>query len=385
MTSETDSSFVGTWSDSGIPIRNIWFLMAYAADDAAKLSSKNVSTDSLGDDLPDLVAGLLLKETRIRIWGNLTLGYRQEQKELSRLRGKISHIETARRNSFARGQIFCRYEKATLNTIENQLVRSALSAISKQVRDRELAKMCRNTEGHMESLGIGLLPRSLATVNLGRIPANPRDKRMCALAMLALEMNIPTQEHGPTSLYQADAEDTWLRALFEKAVLGFYRHHLSSQGWLVQGGRNLNWITTASSTGLGAILPSMKTDIEITDEKAGVKTIIDTKFTKILKQGQYGGVKLESDHIYQLYAYVRSQESENKEFDHPTNGMLLHPAVGFSLYEETIIQGHRFRFATIDLTAEQSEITVRLLNLIYENFDQKNDIHESEESLPQGS
>ena len=249
MIAETELRFVGTWSQSGIPIRNIWFLMVYAADDSAGLTSRNVGTESLEDELPELVAKLLLAETRARIWGNLTIGYRQEQRELTRLRGTISHIETARRNSFARGQIFCRYEEVTLNTIENQLVRTALATISKLVQDRNLAAKCKNTERHMESLGVNLLPKRSVSTSLGRIPVNPRDKRMCALAKLALEMIIPTQDSGPRSLYQVEAEETWLRNLFEKAVLGFYRHHLSSQGWTVQGGRNLNWVTTASSEG----------------------------------------------------------------------------------------------------------------------------------------
>jgi len=364
--SETDSRFVGTWSESGIPIRNIWFLMAYAADQGAKLTSKNVSIESLGDDLPDLVAELLLQETRIRIWGNLTLGYRQEKKELSRLRGTISHIETARRNSFARGSVYCRYEVTTLNTIENQLVRSALFVISKQVKDRELAIKCRTTEKHMEGLGIDLLPKLWASANFGRIPANPRDGRMCALAKLALEMNVPTQESGPASLYQTEAQEKWLRVLFEKAVLGFYRYQLSHKGWLVQGGHNLNWLARDSSAGLGAILPSMRTDIELTDEKTKVKTVIDTKFAKVIKQGQFGGERLPSGYIYQLYAYLRSQEALEEDLSRPTTGMLLHPAIGFSLYEETIIQGHRFRFATVDLVDKPSEISKKLLELIFE-------------------
>ena len=366
MIVEADSRFVGTWSKSGIPIRNIWFLMAYAADGSAKLTSQQVATESIEDELPDLVAKLLLKETRARIWGNLTLGYRREQRELTRLRGTISHIETARRNSFARGQIFCRYEETTLNTTENQLVRTSLSIISKLVKDRDLAAKCKSTERHMESLGINLLPNRFASISLGRIPVNPRDKRMCALAKLALEMNIPTQESGPKSLYQVEAEETWLRKLFEKAVLGFYRHHLSSHGWLVRGGRILTWVTSAPSEGLAAILPSMKTDIELTDENLKIKTIIDTKFSRLLRQGQFRGERMSSDYIYQLYAYLRSQEAQDEDLSKPTTGLLLHPAIGVSQYEEAIIQGHRFRFATIDLAEESAKISQKLLSLILE-------------------
>ena len=366
MTTALEMAPVGTVSESGIPIRNIWYLMAYASNTTTKLSSELTSSEEFLDDLPDLVARLLLDETRLRIWGNLTVGYRQKQDELSRLRGTVSHIQTVRRNSFARGKIVCKFEEITLDTTENRLVRTALKTIWRMVNDLDLAMKCKATEALLEARGIGLLPQQGGLVSLGRIPANPRDARMCALAILALQMNIPMQETGSRALYSPEINDKWLRSLFEKAVLGFYQHHLSKKEWSVRGGRKLNWDTDNSTDNLNSMLPSMKTDIEIYNQKDGHRTVIDTKFTSILTTGQYGNPSLRSGYIYQLYAYLRSQENSDEGFSLTSTGMLLHPAAGYSLYEETLIQGHRFRFATVDLLDKPQEISSQLLNLILE-------------------
>lgn len=366
MTTALELDPGGTVSRSGIPIRNIWYLMAYASNITTKLSAELRSSEEFLDDLPDLVARLLLKETRLRIWGNLTVGYRQKRDELSRLRGSVSHIQTVRRNSFARGKIICKFEEITLDTTENRLVRTALRKIGPLVKDSDLVMKCRGAESLLEARGIGLLPQNVGLGSLGRIPANPRDARMCALSILALQMNIPLQESGSQSLYSPAIDDNWLRTLFQKAVFGFYQHHLSKMEWSVRSGRRLNWETDNSTPGLDSILPSMETDIEIHNQKEGHKTVIDTKFSNILTTGQFGNKTLKSRYIYQLYAYLRSQEDCDDGFSTTSTGMLLHPATGYSLYEETIIQGHRFRFATVDLLGGPAEITTQLLNLILE-------------------
>jgi 5-methylcytosine-specific restriction enzyme subunit McrC len=366
MTPALELAPSGVVSESGIPIRNIWYLMAYASDATTKLTSELASAEDFLDDLPDLVARLLVDETRLRIWGNLTVGYRQMQSELSRLRGTVSHIQTVRRNSFARGQIVCKYEEITLDTMENRLVRTALRALTRMLKDPDAAVRCKATEAHLAAHGVGLLPQRGGLMALGRIPANPRDARMCALAILALQMEIPLQESGSRALHSPTINDYWLRSLFEKAIYGFYRYHLSGRGWSVRGGRILYWDTSTSAFGSSSFLPIMKTDIELIGPTVGQKTVIDTKFADIRSTGRFGDESLQSGYIYQLYTYLRSQEKSDDGASLTSTGMLLHPAVGNAYYKETIIQGHRFRFATVDLSDKSQEISSQLLNLMLE-------------------
>ena len=60
-----------------------------------------------------------------------------------------------------------------------------------------------------------------------------------------------------------------------------------------------------------AILPRMVTDILLDPPNGGRRLIVDTKFSSILESRRFGGASLKSDYLYQMYAYLRSQEGQS--------------------------------------------------------------------------
>ena len=119
---------------------------------------------------------------------------------------------------------------------------------------------------------------------------------------------------------------------------------------------------------MAVILPSMQTDIVLERPAAQgqdnrSRTVIDTKFTHILIKGQYGDPTIRSGYLYQIYAYLRSQECDGDPLSLNASGLLLHPSVNGDIDEAATIQGHRIRFATVDLAADSQAIRSRLLTL----------------------
>jgi 5-methylcytosine-specific restriction enzyme subunit McrC len=160
-----------------------------------------------------------------------------------------------------------------------------------------------------------------------------------------------------------DKKARWVRALFEKAVGGFYDLKLGS-GWKVKPGKRLNWQIDDKSELIDSLLPSMQLDILIENEQAAERIIIDTKYTSITTKRQYSGESFKSGYIYQLYAYLRSQEVFSDPLSLTSTGMLLHPSVGVNYNESVSIQGHDLRFCTVDLTLSSGEISQQLLDII---------------------
>ena len=150
----------------------------------------------------------------------------------------------------------------------------------------------------------------------------------------------------------------------EKAIAGFYDVTLAQRGWRVHSQKTLHWNTGNMTDGIGTILPSMRADTVLDHTASSRRIIIDTKFTSILKPGFHRDQTLASGHIYQIYAYLRSQEGLNDPLADTASGMLLHPAVACSVDESVDIQGHKIRFATVNLDATSREIRRRLLELI---------------------
>jgi 5-methylcytosine-specific restriction enzyme subunit McrC len=185
---------------------------------------------------------------------------------------------------------------------------------------------------------------------------------MIALAQLAFDLALPTEVSGTTALVEPEREEAWVRRLYEKAVLGFARVELEPIGWNVRGGVPLNWQASSMSDGIGAILPRMVTDI-ILEPPNGGRVIVDTKFSSILQSRRFGGASLKSSYLYQMYAYIRSQEGLASG-SHDTAGLLLHPAIEKSVYERVVIQGHSIAFATVDLSGSATAIRKELRRIL---------------------
>ena len=182
---------------------------------------------------------------------------------------------------------------------------------------------------------------------------------MVALAHLAFELALPTEISGSTALVAAEREERWVRRLFQKAVLGFARTELVPLGWSVRGSVPLHWQVTSKSDGLAAILPRMETDIVLDPPNGGRRVVVDTKFASILGSRRFGGDSLKSGYLYQMYAYVRSQEGLGVQWE-KTAGLFLHPATEESAYEYAEIQGHVVTFATVNLAGTATAIREEL-------------------------
>jgi len=105
----------------------------------------------------------------------------------------------------------------------------------------------------------------------------------------------------------------------------------------------------------------------VDDKVAKRRIVIDTKFNAIVTNGWYREESLRSGYLYQMYAYLRSQEGSGDGYSDDAEGLLLHPAVGSTLDESVVVQGHKIRFMTVDLTASASSIRAELLRVTLRN------------------
>ena len=198
---------------------------------------------------------------------------------------------------------------------------------------------------------------------------------MVALARLAFDLALPTEDAGTTALVAPDREEAWVRRLFEKALLGFARVELEPLGWSVRGGIPLGWQVLSVSAEHATMPPRMVTDIILDEPHADRRLIIDTKFTSVLGTGRFGDASLKSGYLYQIYAYLRSREGRDLRWD-TAAGLLLHPAIGSQFCEHVTIQGHSITFATVDLAGSSRAIRNELRHIFRADFWLQDDKHE---------
>jgi 5-methylcytosine-specific restriction enzyme subunit McrC len=349
-----------------IPIRNIWLLQLFASSLYRRLGTGLVAAEENPEDLPDLVGRILLEEVTSRLHTGLSVGFQQSTRDLRRVRGRINVLTTERHQLLLRGQVSCTFDEIVTDTPANRLVKAALERAAVLTSGRSVY---RSLALQLEAAGVrGPCPPLSAAPAMQRQRLLIRDRVMIAAAELLLTLAIPTTESGDRMLPLPSLDDPYLRRLFEFATYGFYRHRLLPEGWKVTHGRHLSWDVSAASPGMSAILPGMQLDVvleHLDPSGAGPRRIvIDTKFTAVTKSGHYREATLASDYVYQMYAYLMSQDG--REVDGKSEGLMLHPAVGDRLDEEVVIQGHRIRFATVDLMGSSQSVASDFLTVVSE-------------------
>lgn len=349
----------------GIPVRNLWLLMLYASDLFRQLGHGRVDVEENPEDIPDLIAEILAYAVERRLKRNLSFAYCARRAALNRVRGRIDVLATTRHQLMARGMVACRFDDFTVNTPRNRMVRAALDVIARVVRRPDLGRRCHALAASLKQAGVsgGRPSRTeMSTDRMGRHDSG--DRFMLAAARLALDLALPLETKGEHCLAAPDRDIHWIRRLYEKAVAGFYTVVLSPQRWHVAAGRTLQWPVDDMTSGMDTILPSMRTDVVLDHLSDGRRIVIDTKFTDVLTRGWYRERTIRSGYVYQIYAYLRSQEGSVDPLAASAAGLLLHPAVGENVDETVVIQGHAIRFATVDLADAPSEIRAQLLRVV---------------------
>jgi len=347
-----------------IPVRNLWLLMLYASDLFRSSGEDHLGLEDNPDDLPDLVAEILAHAVEQRQRRQLNLGYQTRKAILNRVRGRIDVLTTERHQLLARGLVACKFEELTIDTPRNRFVRAALEAISRIVGVHDLAHRCRKLASDMKAMGVSGSPPTRAQMSADRFSRHDSDDRlMVAAAKLAFDLALPTEVSGADILLLPNREERWVRRLYERAVGGFYDVVLTSRGWKVTQGRQLDWQVEQKTAGIENILPMMRTDVILDHVSSGRRIVLDTKFNSLLTSGWYREETLRSGYIYQMYSYLRSQVGQGDSLADHAEGLLLHPSIGKTLDETVVIQGHSIRFATVNLAASSDEIRLRLLEM----------------------
>src|SRR5690606_20037629 len=166
---------------------------------------------------------------------------------------------------------------------------------------------------------------------------------------------LPTEHAGTRQLPRWNHDQTALQRLFEAFVPKFFQRH--TEGWSIATQRRWSWPAAS------ALLPIMIPDVVMDHLHTDLRVVLDTKFASASLRGRFDDAqRFVSGHLYQLYAYLRTQEDMSERARHAT-GVLLYPSVGRRLLERVEIQGHRVVIATVDLAAHWEAIEHELLEV----------------------
>ena len=348
-----------------IPVRNVWHMLVYAWD-MRKWQGIDKFESEMSPDLLGLLAQVLVESTRTLLRHQLGRGYVKKTSEVKGIRGRISFTPSLKFIGNKEDKLVCEFNVLDVDTLRNQIIKSTLEQLSHGDRlrgvatnqiinlDHDIKSLIRDMEG-VQSLKLS--NSSFSKVQLGR------NDRYYALPLqicsLIHQLRMPTEDEGASALAKLLRDEIGFALLFEKFVRNFYRHHIEAEFEVKSEG--LRWPGQEGNP----LMPSMTTDISIIRRThPRNRFIIDTKYYREALVSNQGWLpKFRSENLYQIYAYLRTQEDGTEEYRN-ARGMLLYPTVDRPLDEEADIQGHNIRVSTIDLSDSWEAIEARLLSFL---------------------
>lgn len=347
--------------DIYVPIRSVWMLQLYASQSFVDGHISNSAVEDAGVELPELIGTMLCDAVERRFRRELSIGFTLTERNVTRVRGRINMYETARHQLLEKGLIACEFNELTINSEVNQFLRHALeyaAQLLSNVNSDTGAKRCKVLARRLAQMGI-CEPKSTV---FPRTRLSPADKKPVAVAKLLLELAVPTRGEDTLPRFsRKHFTQHELRMLFEKALFGLFQYHLSPIGWRVSSGEWLYW--NAQQT--PRQLPSMQADI-ILRSPEGEVSVIDAKFTHMLIENRVGNESFKSPHLYQLYAYLRSQETLGEKWK-TAKGIMLYASSGRNQQDQTfsfLLDGHPIAFASIGLETSIRGFRQKALQLV---------------------
>ena len=358
-TQEADFHF----TEYGIPYRNLWYMLLYAWNEPPDL------TQQISDDIEDspsldsLLCQILIKLVQQRFRIGLGRDYLFNSNSIRGIRGKINFGESLKRDLFNKGQSFCQYYEYHMNVPKNQIIRTTLMKMIRLGnfgRDGSYGEKIRqNLRVIVRAMdGIDFVELNHNLIERQQFGRNDRDYRiMLSICRLLLQEQMPTDTSGQSYIRDVDRELIVFHDLFELFIANFYKYHLDN--WKVQSQKHIYWHEGSHNE----YLPIMKPDIFFEEKLSKRVILLDTKFTSQTTRNQWGGLIYHSDHLYQIYTYVKSQE-DYLNYHPDVSGILLYPAIRRDEPSKVIeLPNHRIKVTSIDLTLEWKSIEEQLLSI----------------------
>lgn len=350
---------------SAIPIRNAWYLLLYAWD-LARWKGPSAQSVDAAPNLLGLLAKVLADCTQALLRHQLGRSFLEQREEIKGIRGKIDFSASVKRMSFESGRAVCRYSELSIDTLRNRILRSTLDRLMRDERialgaSSEQAAALRHELRRAVRLMDGVTLIAVQSSDFSRLQLGRNDvlyQLPMTICALVHRLEIPSEADGDHALTALLRDEMVFSQIFERFVRNFYRYHLVDCDVRSE---ELRWKDELGSP----FVPVMRTDTTLeTRAPPYRRAVIDTKYYAAHLASRFDSrEKFLSYHLYQIYAYLRTQEDRSEQH-RSAEGVLLYPSAGGASFDEAMqVQGHRIRVRTLDLSMDWAAVEADLLGL----------------------
>jgi 5-methylcytosine-specific restriction enzyme subunit McrC len=340
-----------------IPIGNLYYLLCYAWN---RLDERDfVAIEALPrQDLPNLLARILVNGVRRLLRQAIDRIYVAQTQDSQSPRGKIDVANTLKRGLLLCNSVACLVDELSHDVLHNRIIRTTLHRLSSAAEvDPGLRHELRLLDKQLYDVSlIALRAEHFARVQLYRNSAFYRFLlHICELCFFAL---LATEQQGEYRFKDFVRDEVRMRKVFQDFIYNFFR--IEQKHFAVSSER-LNWDTSFMDSQARTLLPEMITDVCLSSLSR--KIVIECKFSPEALRENWGKLSARSEHLYQLFAYLKHLECRGGADVH-CDGLLLYPTTIHPVDFVFRTQGHTVRVLTLDLREAWDVVKSRLLNVL---------------------
>lgn len=337
----------------GIPISNLYYMLAYAFEFVDESRLEDVDAEKF-DNALDLLSALLDAGVTRQIKQGLFREYVPVRDDLQALRGKIDMRGAIRNKMAKRPRIACEFDELSDNNPYNQVIKTVCSLI---VRSSEVQKRTKDSikKSMLYFSNVSFVEPSSVQWSAFAFGRENRSYRLLvSICQLIIQGMLMTDAGGGILLAPYISESDMSR-LYERFILRYYQVHHPD---LHPSAPKIPWALDEEYT--GTMLPSMQTDIALSEGSQFL--IIDAKFYAHAYQSQdrYGSKTIHSHNLYQIFSYVKNKAATSPDL--LVSGMLLYARTGDAVQpdESFLLDGSRITARTLDLGRPFPDIAYEL-------------------------
>jgi 5-methylcytosine-specific restriction enzyme subunit McrC len=347
-----------------IPVRNAWYLLLYAWELLHVREATHAAVEA-SPNLLGLLARVLADEARALFRRELGRTFATRTGAVRGIRGRVDFATSLKRLDFEAGRATCVFPELTVDTLKNRIIKSTLTFLARDPRTtagtkHENGEVLRDELRTLVGAMRDVTTIAVTTGTFRQLALSSSDRRYAlplAICALVHRLELPSEGAGDHLVRALLRDEIVFSDLFERFLRGFFRTHATQ---FEVGREKLAW----PLDGENAFMPEMRTDVTLVERSpARRRLVVEAKYsTTTFATGHYGSKKFKSDNLYQLYAYLRTQE-EKGAAHRAAEGLLVYPVSTDEVSEEVVVQGHRIRVAAVHLGKPWESIHARLIEL----------------------
>ncbi len=334
----------------GVRIKNVYHMLSYAYAALRQGDCKRLADEDF-THIHDLFAAILARGLAGQIRRGLYREYHERRTALPTLRGKLDMSATLAERCACRARLGCEFDELTANALANRVCKTAALMLVRHGQvgrnNKEALRRILDCLSSVEAMPAASIPWQTLRIHKG----NATYSALLAVCRLLFAGRLFSTESGPRRMAEF-LDDQQMCRLYEKFLLAYFREEHPA---LAAASERVEWNLDSAPD---AALPAMVTDVTL--RKSGRILIIDAKYYgRSMAANLYGGHKLHSANLYQIYAYVKNRDRERNG---TVSGLLLYAGTDEAVRpaSEYIMDGNVISARTVDLNREFAEIRRQL-------------------------